>query len=142
MPGFRKNKIEEQIKRIVGDTLLKDIKDPRIGFATVYEVKLSKDSTRAEIKISVLGSEKQKKDASFGLASARGYIRKKVGDGLGLRHVPEIVFVIDDSIEKEVALVSLIDSVQPKRSPVEETSDDESDGSDENAEMSSDEETE
>lgn len=114
MPGFRKNKIEEQIKRIVGDTLLREIKDPRIGFVSVYEVKLSKDSTRAEIKVSVLGNEKQKKDAVFGLSSARGYIRKKVGDGLGLRHVPELVFTIDDSIAKEVELISLIDSVQPK----------------------------
>lgn len=124
MSNFRKNRIEEQIKRIVGDTLLKDIKDPRIGFASVYEVKLSKDSTKAEIKISVLGNEKQKKDAAFGLSSARGYIRKKVGEGLGLRHVPELVFVIDDSVAKEFDLISLIDSVQPEQADEDAGDDD------------------
>lgn len=123
MPGFRKKKIEEQIKRIIGDTLIRDIKDPRIGFVSVYEVMLSKDSTRAEVKISVLGSDKQKKDAAFGLSSAKGFIRKRVGDGLGIRHVPEIDFIIDDSIEKGVELVALIDSVQPAERNEEDQAD-------------------
>ena len=60
MAAYRKEKLEELIKRIIADTLLKEIKDPRIGFVTVTRVRLSRDYSNSDVWISVIGNEKEK----------------------------------------------------------------------------------
>jgi ribosome-binding factor A len=111
MSSFRKNKLEHQILRIIGNVLLTELKDPRVEFISVSRVDLSSDLSHAEVFYSILGDEKAKKDAGYGLKSARGYIKKIVGNSLQMRHVPDISFTYDDSVEKGVDLVNLIDSV-------------------------------
>lgn len=108
MPGHRKEKMEELIRRLIGDMLLKEIKDPRIGFATVYRVEVSRDFSVADVFISVIGDDAQKKKSIAGLNSASGYIRCKVGDHLKIRQTPEIKFHLDDSIEKGNSMVDLL----------------------------------
>ena len=108
MAGHRKERIEELIKRIIGDMLLTEIKDPRIGFTTVYRVEVSRDFSVADVFVSVIGDDVQKKKTIAGLTSAAGFIRSKVGDHIKLRQTPEIKFHIDDSIEKGVDMVNLL----------------------------------
>jgi ribosome-binding factor A len=109
MAGFRKKKLEELMKRIIGDTLLKDIKDPRIGFASVYRVDLSSDYSVADIYVSVIGDKKQKRKTLAGLDAAKGYIRYHIGKSVKLRNIPGLRFHIDDSIEEGMKLVDLIE---------------------------------
>ncbi len=101
--------------RIIGDLLLTEINDPRVNFVSVSSVKLSSDYSHAEVFYSVLGDEKKKKDAVFGLRSAQGYIKKKVGNSLKMRHVPDVTFTYDETVESGVNLVHLIDSVNARR---------------------------
>lgn len=115
MPSFRKAKLEHQIMRVVGNLLLTEIKDPRVKLVSVSRVKLSSDYSHAEIFYSVLGDDKKKRDAAFGLRSARGFVKKKVGDNLKMRHVPDVAFTYDESVEHGVDLVNLIESVTPDR---------------------------
>jgi ribosome-binding factor A len=96
----RSEKVAEAIQKIVSELLVRGLKDPRIGFVTITGVKMTDDLSMAKIYFSVVGSEEDKKHTQAGLQSASGYIRKEVGSHLKLRHVPEIHFRFDDSLER------------------------------------------
>ena len=110
--GFRKQKLEAQIKKLVGTLIVTEIKDPRIGFVTVTHVDLSKDYAYADVHVSVLGDDNDKKITLQGLQSARGFIQYKVGKALRIRTIPEIRFHLDTSIEKGVDMVNLLEKLE------------------------------
>lgn len=121
MAGRRQLRLEELIKRIIGDFLVKgEVKDPRIGFVTIYKVELNDDYTLATVYVSVIGKTKEKFDSLKGLNAAAGYIKFHMSKELKLRTIPDVLFKLDDSIEKGIDIVNLIDSVQPKNQPEEE----------------------
>ena len=111
MATFRKERLEALIKRIIGDALLTEVKDPRIGFASVFRVEVSRDYSVADVFISVIGDESQKKKTIKGLYSASGYIRSMLGKQVKLRVAPELKFHLDDSIEKGAGMVDLLDKL-------------------------------
>lgn len=121
MAGYRKEKLEELIKRIVAEILLTEIKDPRIGFVTVTRVKLNKDYTIAEIWISVIGEQKDKKSSMYGLKSAAGFIQYQIGKNIRLKNTPKIRFHLDTSIEVGVDIVNLLDGLEDEDKQKEET---------------------
>lgn len=96
----RVDRVAERIKADVSDIIRKHIDDPRIGFITITNVSVSPDLEDARIFVSVLGTEEQKQETMKGLFSAQKVIRMRLGDKLQLRTVPEISFVLDESIEK------------------------------------------
>jgi len=112
MAGYRKQKLEAQIQRIVGDVLLTEIKDPRVGFVTVTGVNLSKDYSYADVMVSVIGDEKEVKKSLMGLESARKYIQYRVGKSIQLRVLPQIRFHIDTSIKEGVEMVARLEQIQ------------------------------
>jgi len=89
------NELKHQISKIIHD----EINDPRIGFITIMRVEISADLQLAKIHYSVLGNEKQKKDAAKGLNSAVGFIKKLVGERVKIRYNPDLKFYLDDSSE-------------------------------------------
>ncbi|KGX88593.1 MULTISPECIES: 30S ribosome-binding factor RbfA [Pontibacillus] len=99
MSDLRANRVGEQMKKELGDIIGKKIKDPRIGFVTVTEVKVTGDLQQAKVYISVLGNDKQKQDTLVGLAKAKGFIRSEIGKRIRLRKTPEITFEFDEAIE-------------------------------------------
>lgn len=89
-------RLAERIKEIVSSQVPK-LKDPRIGFVTVTDVRMSKDNDRATIYFTVLPDTPEQREATAsGLASATGLLRRDVGRVLTVRHTPELVFAIDD----------------------------------------------
>ncbi|HXK66671.1 MAG TPA: 30S ribosome-binding factor RbfA [Spirochaetota bacterium] len=114
--GFRKQKLETQIKKLVGTLIVTEIKDPRIGFVTVTNVELSKDYAYADVYVSVLGDENNKKKSMAGLQSARGFIQYRVGKALSIRTIPEIRFHLDTSIEEGVDMVNLLEKLEKESS--------------------------
>ncbi|MGP4075643.1 30S ribosome-binding factor RbfA [Halobacillus sp. K22] len=100
MNDLRANRVGEQMKKELSDIIGKKIKDPRVGFVTVTEVKVTGDLQQAKIYISVLGDEKQKHDTLVGLAKAKGFIRSEIGQRIRLRKTPEIMFEFDEAIER------------------------------------------
>lgn len=94
--------------------LQEEIKDPRIGFASVTQVAVSPDLRYAKIFVSVLGDEDAKKDTQAGLENASGYIRRELGRRIALRYVPEISFKIDSSIEHGVHISKLLSEVNKR----------------------------
>jgi ribosome-binding factor A len=111
MAGYRKERVEGLMKRIIGDALLTEVKDPRIGFASVFRVEVSRDYSVADVFISVIGTPDQKKKTIAGLNSASGFIRSRVGKEMKMRFAPELKFHLDDSIEKGVGMVNLIEKL-------------------------------
>lgn len=95
MAGPRVQKIADRIKVIVAEMLERRVKDPRIGFLTVTDVRLSGDSQHASVFYTVMGSQDEIDSTAAALRSATGLIRSEVGKQLGLRHTPTIEFYLD-----------------------------------------------
>ncbi|MBN2401434.1 MAG: 30S ribosome-binding factor RbfA [Spirochaetes bacterium] len=115
MPGYRKERLEKQIRMIVADALIKDIKDPRIGFVTVTGAKLNKDKSAVVVSVSVMGDEKSKNKSMIGLNSAKGFFQYKIGREMKMRNTPKIVFKLDSSIEYGVEMVNTITKIEEER---------------------------
>ena len=112
MSSYRKERLEELIKRIIAETLLREIKDPRIGFVTVTKVKLSRDLSIGDVWISVIGDEKEKKLSMAGVQSAGGYIQRMVGKNIKIRNIPRLKFHLDTSIEQGVKMVHMLENLE------------------------------
>lgn len=112
MNDKRINRISEEVKRVVSDLLLSEIKDPRIsGMPSVNRVNVTKDLKFAKIYISVLGNDEEKANTIKGLESAKGFVRKEIGRRIDLRHVPEPLFYLDETIEHAIHMSKLIEEV-------------------------------
>ena len=88
-------RIAERITQIVAELLERRIKDPRLGFVTVTETRLTSDLREATVYYTVFGSPEEQAESAAALRSATGVIRSEVGRLLGLRHTPSIEFVED-----------------------------------------------
>lgn len=128
----RPEKVREFIKEQVSEIIQHRLKDPRIGFVSVTDVEVSLDLRHAKIFVSVLGNEQAKADTMAGLESAIGYVRGELGRRLQMRFTPEILFRLDESIERGTRVMSLIREIreeandersgQPDRDPAADES--------------------
>ena len=95
MDAARARKLADRISQIVAEMLERRIKDPRLGFITVTEARLTNDLREATVFYTVYGSDQERADTAAALHSATGIIRSEVGRQLGLRHTPSLEFVAD-----------------------------------------------
>ncbi len=95
MAGQRNHQLADRIKVIVAEMLERRVKDPRLGFVTVTDVRLTGDNQHASVFYTVLGDQREVDDTAAALASATGIIRKEVGNQLALRHTPSLEFFLD-----------------------------------------------
>ena len=95
MASPRVRKIADRIQVIVAEMLERRIKDPRLGFVTVTDVRLTGDTQQATIFYTVFGEQAEMAASAAALESAKGLIRSEVGKQLGLRHVPSLEFIHD-----------------------------------------------
>jgi ribosome-binding factor A len=95
MDADRARKLADRISQIVAEMLERRIKDPRLGFVTVTEARLTNDLREATVFYTVYGSDQERADTAAALQSATGIIRSEVGRQLGLRHTPSLEFVAD-----------------------------------------------
>jgi ribosome-binding factor A len=92
MDAARARKLGEAIAQIVAEMLERRIKDPRLGFVTVTEARITGDLREATVFYTVYGSAQERTDTAAALASATGLIRSEVGHQTGLKHTPSITF--------------------------------------------------
>jgi ribosome-binding factor A len=104
MSNPRFAKTAEQIKFIVAEMLQRRIKDPRLGFVTVTDVRISGDGHEATIFYTVLGDAEAREESAVALASASGLLRSTVGKRLGLKFTPTLAFVLD-AVEEEASRI-------------------------------------
>lgn len=112
MGQLRLEKIQEFIKQEVSKIILTDLKDPRIGFVTVTRVEVTGDLRQAKVLISLLGSDEQKSQTWQALTKSLGFIRTEVGRRLKIRHSPELMFQVDESLDHSVHIQKLLDKIR------------------------------
>src|SRR5215831_20005881 len=117
MDAARARKLADRISQIVAEMLERRIKDPRLGFVTVTEARLTNDLREATVYYTVLGTDAERADTAMALASATGVIRSEVGRQIGLRHTPSLAFVADalpDSAQRIEELVTRPGTPMPR----------------------------
>ncbi len=95
MDPARARKLADRIQQIVAEMLERRIKDPRLGFVTITDARLTNDLRDATVYYTVYGSDGERADSAAALESAKGVIRSEVGRQTGLRHTPSLTFVPD-----------------------------------------------
>jgi len=95
MDAARARKLADRISQIVAEMLERRVKDPRLGFVTVTEARLTNDLREATVFYTVYGSDDEVAGTVAALASATGLIRSEVGRQTGLKHTPSISFTRD-----------------------------------------------
>jgi ribosome-binding factor A len=110
--GKRAVRVGDQILRWISVLLLERVKEPRVKGVTLTGIRLSEDLKQARIYYSLLGDVDVIKRAQAGLDSAKGFIKKEIGRGLGLRYVPDIQFIHDPSLEIGSHLESLFEKIR------------------------------
>ncbi|HSV37408.1 MAG TPA: 30S ribosome-binding factor RbfA [Nocardioidaceae bacterium] len=95
MSSARIRKIADRIQVTVAEMLERRIKDPRLGFVTITDVRVTGDSQHATVFYTVFGDEVQVADSAAALESAKGLIRSEVGKQLAMRHTPSLEFIRD-----------------------------------------------
>ena len=110
--AHRIGRVNNLIRQEISELLQRQVKDPRLGsFVVITEVSTSSDLRYARVFVSCIDSKEDKQEILSVLASASGFFRNELGRRLRLRRIPELSFKWDDSIERGVHLLELIDKV-------------------------------
>ena len=110
--SHRTQKVADRIKVVVAQLLESRVKDPRLGFVTVTDARVTGDLQHASIFYTVLGDEAQRESTAAALESAKGMIRSALGHDLGVRVTPSVEFFADGLPESTVALDALLEEVR------------------------------
>lgn len=119
----RSERMAEQLRRELAEIVRDEIKDPRLGFVSFTEVRMSRDLSHAVIYCSVLNSEDQVESIEI-LNRAVGFIRKEIARRIRARIVPTVKFAIDDSVMRGAAMDSLISKAIEKDNRRDDLDDD------------------
>lgn len=108
----RLDRLADLVRAELAVLLQREVRDPRVGLATVTRVDLSRDLGHAVIHISALGSEEQRTGAIAALMHARGFLRRELAHRLSLRTTPELKFVLDRGAEHSQRISDLLDDLK------------------------------
>jgi ribosome-binding factor A len=114
MGSHRVERVAAQLREEISQIIIRDLKDPRIGMATISEVKLSPDLRSATVKVSVVDDDAAARQAAIdGLDHAKGFIRRELGSRLSnLRFAPDLHFQLDEGVAYSVRVSKLLREVQ------------------------------
>jgi ribosome-binding factor A len=108
MSTERMRRVDEAMREVLSDVLSHDLKDPRVGFVTVTDVKTSPDLRHARVYVSVLGDADAVAASLEGLESAHGFLQGRIGSELRLKNTPALQFVHDDTAARAQRLEQLL----------------------------------
>ncbi len=101
-------RLDEQFREEISKLLMKGLKDPRIGFVTISRVEITNDLSYAKVYISVLGSDREKAASLIGLRNSAGFIRTYLGKALKIRKIPQLSFVLDESLDHAMHIEEIL----------------------------------
>jgi ribosome-binding factor A len=108
-------RVDEAIRQVIGEAVAGDLKDPRVGFITVTDVRTSADLSHARVYVSVLGEQEQREASMEGLRSAHGYLQGRVASELHLKRTPTLEFAYDDTLDRALRVDALLEGGAPIR---------------------------
>lgn len=116
MAKYRTGRINEEMKKEISSIVMNGLKDPRItAMITITDVEVTSDLRYAKVFASIFGTEKQKDDSLTALKSSAGYIRREVGKRIQMRYVPELIIVVDDTLDRGMHIDELIRKANEKK---------------------------
>ncbi|ALJ21115.1 30S ribosome-binding factor RbfA [Microbacterium sp. No. 7] len=95
MAGERQARLADRIRVLIAERLEKGLRDPRLGFVTITDVRVTGDLQHASVFYTVLGSDEERASTAQALKAATGMLRSEVGKGLGVRLTPSLEFIPD-----------------------------------------------
>ncbi len=111
MSSGRMRRVDEAIRQVIGDAVTGELKDPRVGFVTVTDVRTSADLRHARVYVSVLGDDAQREATMAGLRSAHGFLQGKVATELHLKRTPTLELYYDDTTDRALRVDALIEEI-------------------------------
>jgi ribosome-binding factor A len=114
MKMHRKARVAEAIREVASETILFELRDPRVKRVTVTRAEVSGDLQHAKIYVSIMGTEKEQKLTMHGLRAASGYVQSKLAARLQTRFTPVITFVLDEGVKKSLEMTRLINEALEK----------------------------
>jgi ribosome-binding factor A len=120
----RTQQVADEIKRVLSEVIQYEMKDPRVGFATVTDVTVSGDLQHAQVRISVMGDDAQRAETMAALERAKGFLRRRVAQELNyLRFNPELHLHLDTSLDYSLRIQEVLQKIHEEQaapSPKEE----------------------
>jgi ribosome-binding factor A len=112
MATDRLRRVNTAVLHVLSDAVTTDLKDPRVGFVTVTGVEISPDLRHARVFVSVLGTPAEQDASIEGLASAHGFLQRRVASELKLKHTPTLEFTLDHTAETAQRIGRLISETE------------------------------
>jgi ribosome-binding factor A len=109
--GTRRERLEHQLRKEIGDIVEREVRDPAVGFSTVTEVRLSNDLQFAKVYVSVYGDRKARDDALRALGKATAFVRSQLGRRIRVKTLPEITFLLDESLDTYERVEELLEEI-------------------------------
>ena len=111
----RTDRLGEQFREEIGKLIQKGLKDPRVStLASITRVDITDDLSYAKALVSVMGSDKEKRDTIIGLNNSDGFIRGVLGKSLKIFKVPELNFTLDENLEHAIHIESILAELKQK----------------------------
>lgn len=114
MSAHRLDRVRNLLRQVISE-ILPHLKDPRVGFVTVTDVEVSPDLRHAKVHVSIMGEPEMRLQAMKGLGSARGFIRRQMMHQITLRHIPELSFHLDESLDRGMRVRALLQEAKDSR---------------------------
>jgi ribosome-binding factor A len=116
MKTHRLARVAEVVREVASETILFELRDPRVKMVTVTRAEVSGDLQHAKVYVSIMGSERDQNVCMYGLRRAAGFVQSKLGDRMRSRFVPVIEFVLDKGVKNSLEVTRLINEALGKNS--------------------------
>ncbi len=114
MKTHRLARVAEAIREVASETILFELRDPRVKRVTVTRAEVSGDLQHAKVFVSIMGTDKEQKLTLRGLKHAAGFVQSKLADRLQTRYTPQVTFVLDEGVKKSLEVTRLINEALGK----------------------------
>jgi len=111
MTSDRMRRVDEAIRQVIGAAVAIELRDPRVGFVSVTDVRTSADLSHARVYVSVLGDEQQRQASMAGLESAHGYLQRRIASEMHLKRTPTLTFAYDDTTDRAMRVDALLEEI-------------------------------
>jgi ribosome-binding factor A len=116
MPKQRVDRLNSLLKEVISEVIHQDVRNPHLGkFVTVTRVSISKDLHHAKVYISIIGNEQDREESIKALQSAAGFIAVNASKKVVMRYFPELLFKLDDSVDKHMRIETLLGEIAAER---------------------------
>ena len=124
MKMHRLARVSEAIREVASETILFELRDPRIKGVTVTRAEVSGDLQHAKVFVSIMGSAGEQKLCMHGLQNSTGFVQSKLADRLQTRFTPVVHFILDEGVKKSIEITRLINEALAQSAPAIEAATD------------------